>query len=175
VVDVAADGCVLDAGTDAAAALSAPNATLKVCTSTVRGTTVVRTLYATDSVFTGVVDATRRQEGCVRYSFIPEGSDTPRRFRCQPDLAQSQDGASRIRREPSAAALSLGFVATAVGDPAYFQLSSGTAEEILCGAEDGSEMGVWSHLRQPQRAANLRSSLRTYLRFGLEAGRFNAT
>jgi hypothetical protein len=43
------------------------------------------------------------------------------------------------------------------------------------GAEDGSEMGVFSLLQQPQREANLRIALDEYLRFGLEAGIFFVT
>jgi hypothetical protein len=31
-------------------------------------------------------------------------------------------------------------------------------------------MGVYAHLRQPQRAANLRVRLEEYLPFGLDAG-----
>ena len=44
------------------------------------------------------------------------------------------------------------------------------AIELATGAEDGSEMGAYSHLRQPQRLANFHSQLPDYLRFGLEAG-----
>ena len=67
------------------------------------------------------------------------------------------------------------FVDHTVGSPAYFQLANGTVEEIWTGGEGGAEMGVWHHLRQPQRAANLATSLATYLRFGLEAGTFHRT
>ena len=42
--------------------------------------------------------------------------------------------------------------------------------EIRQGADDGAEMGAWRFLRQPQREANLRTSLDEYLRLGLEAG-----
>jgi hypothetical protein len=36
-------------------------------------------------------------------------------------------------------------------------------------------MGAFSHLKQPQREANLRASLEDNLRFGLEAGLFYIT
>jgi hypothetical protein len=36
-------------------------------------------------------------------------------------------------------------------------------------------MGVFNHLQQPQREANLRAALEEYLRFGLEAGLFYVT
>jgi hypothetical protein len=58
------------------------------------------------------------------------------------------------------------------GDPELAQLTRRTAEEIRRGADDGSEMGAFSFLQQPQREANLRSVLDEYLRFGLEAGLF---
>jgi hypothetical protein len=67
------------------------------------------------------------------------------------------------------------FTSRDYGDPAYGQLSQQCAEEIRTGAEDGSEMGVFSHLKQPQREANLRVALEEYLRFGLEAGIFFVT
>ena len=38
------------------------------------------------------------------------------------------------------------------------------------GAEDGSELGAFSHLKQPQRESNLRIRLDEYLPFGLEPG-----
>ena len=43
------------------------------------------------------------------------------------------------------------------------------------GAEDESEMGAFSSLRQPQREDALRIRLEEYLRVGLEAGIFYAT
>jgi hypothetical protein len=36
-------------------------------------------------------------------------------------------------------------------------------------------MGVFSHLKQPQREANLRVALEEYLPFGLQAGMFYVT
>ena len=54
-------------------------------------------------------------------------------------------------------------------------LARNCAPEIRTGAADGAEMGVWSHLKQPQREANLRLALDEYLRFGLEAGIYYET
>jgi photosystem II stability/assembly factor-like uncharacterized protein len=53
--------------------------------------------------------------------------------------------------------------------PGYAQLCDTCSTEIYTGAEDGSEMGVFSYLKHPQRAANLQASLKEYLRFGLQA------
>ena len=54
--------------------------------------------------------------------------------------------------------------------PAYLQLSLNGPTEIAQGAADGSEMGVYCHLKQPQREANLRLRLKEYLPFGLDYG-----
>lgn len=67
------------------------------------------------------------------------------------------------------------FTSTRHGQSAYAQLSLTCPEEIRAGAEYGSEMGVFSSLKQPQREANLRAALDEYLRFGLEAGIFYVT
>jgi len=122
-----------------------------------------------------------RQQGCVRFSYIPIESSSPRRFRCQPDLALA------AKREALGRDLSLeekrgvkirlrpAFTSFHYGDPGYGQLSFASAEEVRTGAEDGSEMGVFGILEQPQREANLRAALEEYMRFGLEAGIFYVT
>ena len=109
------------------------------------------------------VHADRRQEGCVRFSFIPLGSRTPRRYRCQPTSA-----ADALRVQPQ-------FTAEQYGSPAYCQLSNRGAVEIRSGADDESEMGAYHDLYAPQRETNLGIRLDEYLRFGLEAGVFHAS
>ena len=130
---------------------------------------------ASETIFTGAIRVRRRQEGCVRFSYYdPDGSVTPRRYRCQPDLALKgvsatpQADSIRARLTPS-------FTSLRYGEAAYAQLSRQCASEITTGAEDGSEMGVFSSVKQAQRLANLRASLDEYLRFGLEAGIFFAS
>jgi hypothetical protein len=125
----------------------------------------------------------------VRFSYVPSGSQTPRRFRCQPELAltsaveQAQEEAGGALDPVAEEAISLQiesrlaptFTSTRYSDPAYGQLSQTCPAEIQTGAEDGSEMGAFSFLKQPQRTANLQSNLEEYLRFGLEAGIFHVT
>jgi len=137
---------------------------------------------ASEVIFVHPVTADRRQEGCVRFSYVPDGSQTPRRYRCQPDLA-----VETRRKELDPVALSAAeydqivlrvrpqFTALRYGAPPFAQLSSPCADEIKTGAEDGSEMGAFAMLQQPQRLANLRIALEEYLRFGLEAGIFFVT
>jgi hypothetical protein len=155
-------------------AIAAPASACDISTSTVYGHATMRSLEASECIFTDALRVERRQTGCVRFSYLPDGSQTPRRYRCQPDLALKgltrPAGRARIH-----ARLRPAFTSTQYGHPAYAQLSHACAEELRTGAEDGSEMGVFSHLKQPQREANLRTSLEEYLRFGLEAGFFFVT
>jgi len=105
--------------------------------------------------------AERKQEGCVRFSWVPPGSLTPRRFRCLPD-DQHPDALPH-------------FTSLRYGEPGYAQLRGATAKVIREGAHDEGEIGVMHPLYQPQRETNLRIRLEEYLRFGLHAGLFYAT
>lgn len=106
------------------------------------------------------VRAARLQQGCVRFSYVPPGSQVPRQFHCQP--AELKE-AARLRPV---------FTSLRYGDAGYCQLSPRCAVEIKQGADDQAEMGAFHDLYQPQREANLRARLDEYLRFGLEAGIF---
>jgi hypothetical protein len=109
----------------------------------------------------------------------------PRRFRGQPDLALARharelgkstpDKLTPTEQEMVLASLSPTFTSVRYGHPGYAQLSRTCAEEIRTGSEDGAEMGVFQHLQQQQRQANLRAGLAEYLRFGLAAGIFFVT
>lgn len=103
----------------------------------------------------------RRQQGCVRFCWLPAGAVTPRRHRCVSD-----EGNLALR--PT-------FVSRRYGDAAYVQLSASTPLAIRAGADDDGEIGALHPLAQPQREANLRIRLDEYLRFGLAAGLFYAT
>lgn len=158
----------------AAAAVAAPGALAHIQESTILGRVDVQRIEAGNSLFTGSLTVERRQEGCVRFCHVPDASTTPRRFRCQPDLALTDvadpDLAARIRAE-----LAPAFTSVTYGDPAFVQLALTCARELRTGAEDGSEMGAFSSLKQPQREANLRAALDEYLRSGLDAGLFFVT
>ena len=156
-------------------AVAAAGATARIQSSTLFDTCAVHTLRADNSIFAGIVTAQRRQVGCVRFCFVPAnpGVRVPRRYRCQPDLALKDVPAPE---QPAIVArLVPGFTSIAYGDPAYGQLARSCPPEIATGAEDASEMGAFSSLKQPQRAANLRTVVDEYLRFGLEAGVFYVT
>jgi hypothetical protein len=98
------------------------------------------------------VRSERTQAGCVRFSRVPDGSRTPRRFHCTSEPAR--------------------FTSTLFGASGYCQLSRACPDAVRTGAEDESEIGVFHDLFLPQRESDLRTSLNEYLRFGMEAGVF---
>ena len=134
--------------------------TLATDACTVFGAVTADIVELSNSIFTGLVDSVRKQEGCVRFCFLPTRSSVPRRHRCQPGLA-SETSALEVRPE---------FTSVRYGEPGYAQLRSDCPLQVSTGADDQSEMGAFHHLMQPQRETNLRSSLDEYLRVGLEAG-----
>ena len=157
-----------------AVAIQAPGAVVDIQASTVRGQVNAQQFGSGNSIFTDLVNITRLQTGCVRFCYIPPDSQTPRRYRCQPDLALSE------AKTPGEQALALArivpmFTDENFPDPAYLQLARPCAIEIGTGADNGAEMGAWYFLCQPQRKTNLLSSLDEYLRLGLEAGIILAT
>lgn len=175
---VSADTCVIDAAHVAPlAAIRLPDTTLTLNRCTVLGTVAAGELAAGHTVFDGRVLIQHRQTGCVRFCWVPLDSkpasktalsQTPKRYRCQPDgvrhgMPAAVAAEEMLRVTPV-------FDSTSFGQAAYARLRSSTASEIRMGAENGAEMGVWNHLAQPQREANLRQMLDEYLRFGLEAG-----
>ncbi|OPY44881.1 MAG: hypothetical protein A4E47_01277 [Methanosaeta sp. PtaU1.Bin028] len=132
----------------------------------------------------------RRQNGCVRFSYLPEDSKVPRRYRCQPDLAaakteddllekfgalgSSKPSSDKIKAVVEAERSRVVPLLSSMryGKPNYCQLSPCCSEEIRRGADDESEMGAFHDLFWPQRETNLRVRLNEYLRFGLDAGIF---
>lgn len=155
------------------AAITAPGATANIQTSTIFGTTDSFILSASDSLFTGTVTSTRQQTGCVRFSFVPMGSQTGKRYHCQPDLALA--GVPVSAQSPIISRVSPQFTSIDLGQPGYAQLTLACPTEISTGGDNGSEMGVFNFLLQPQRATNLQTALDEYLRFGLEAGAIRET
>ncbi len=152
---------------------TAPGGPLTVSRCTVIGPVSTGQLdLAENSLFLHPVTAERRQEGCVRFSHVPLGSRTPRRHRCQPAVPE---GASPEEAQRIAVLLAPRFTSRRYGHPGYCQLTTDTPREIRRGAEDESEMGVFSSLRQPQREDALRLRFEEYLRVGLEAGIFFVT
>ncbi|MER7049216.1 hypothetical protein [Streptomyces jumonjinensis] len=172
---------VLDATGHGRAALSAPDcrhahAVLHAHRTTVIGEVHVHAVrIAENSVFTGVLRTVRRGVGCLRFCWVCPGSRTPRRFRCLPDPA---DGAHAPVVRPL-------FTSERYGTPGYGQLADGCAGSpggcgpaggcVGRGAEDGSELGAFHDLYQPQRLDSLRARLAEYTPADTDAGIFCVT
>ncbi len=175
-VEIAMSDCIVDAGSAEAVAFSGvadgePGATLTANECTIVGKVRAREIeLASNCIFFARLGASppetwlapvisdRRQDGCMRFSYVPSGSITPRRYRCVPNEAH-----------PDALPH---FTSRRYGEAAYCQLRRVTDQSIRTGAENGGEMGVLNPLFQPQREINLRIRLEEYLRFGLRAGFF---
>lgn len=150
----------------AAGALTVENSTIigKVHTTQIEASnTIFFSQLAEDDTWNAPVIAERRQQGCVRFSYVPLESQVPRRYNCQPEIASQA-----LNVLPR-------FTSLRYGVPGYAQLTQRCAVEIRQGADDESEMGVFHDLYQSQRETNLRVRLGEYLRFGLEAGIFYVT
>jgi hypothetical protein len=101
--------------------------------------------------------AARKQQGCVRFSYLPAGSIVPREFHC---VEQAPGTPQPL------------FYSLRYGDPAYVKLAPATSDAILRGAEDGGEMGAFHFLLAPLRETDLRVRMREYIPVGLEFGIF---
>lgn len=146
---------------------------------TLQGCTVVGKVYAsllslvTDSIVWAALSAadetgtpplwsaplwaSRQQQGCVRFSYLPVGSIVPRQFQC---VEQGADAPEPL------------FYSLRYGDPGYGKLFASTDSTIRQGADDGGEMGSFHFVLAPMRETDLRVRLQEYLPVGLEFGIF---
>jgi hypothetical protein len=111
-------------------------------------------LTAGDTWTTGLI-SDRKQEGCVRFSFLPAKAKTPRRFEC---VEQAIAGPQPI------------FFALRYGRPGYMKLLKSTANVVRHGAEDGGELGAFHFVLAPLRESDLQVRMQEYLPVGLEFG-----
>lgn len=186
---------IVDATSLDRAALSRPggseiaHAALTIARTTVLGEIHVHAVrLAENCIFAGHVCVARRQIGCVRFCYVPPESRTPRRYECQPDLAEraalarleelvrlkkllnvSPMDKSRAR-DRARRRVRPHFNSVRYGSPVYCQLALNCPEEISRGADDESEMGAFHDLFQPQRAINLRARLDEFTPAGMETG-----
>jgi hypothetical protein len=147
--------------------------TLTILRSTVFGTATAREMdLVEDTIFTGKLVVERIQKGCPRFCFLPDGSETPRAFRCQPQMAVAALGTAPFPNDLAAtlALIQPRFLSQKFGEPDYARLSPSCPDEIATGGSGEGEMGAFQTLQIPIRLSNLRVSLTENLRFGLEVG-----
>ena len=163
-------------------AISVLNGQLTIDKSTIYGEVESQSLDGSNSIFMNELNIERRQIGCVRFSYLPITSKTPRRYRCQPELeinaqikALEELGPVTVPEKIAIKEQILNWLFPVFNSNtheyhAYGQLGQATPEQITTGGDNGSEMGIFNRLQQPQREANLKIVLKEYLRLGLEAG-----
>ena len=117
----------------------------------------------------------------MRFCYVPHGCRTPKRYHCQPELAeqslrQQYPALSPAQLEPKLTLererLKPQFTSARYGQPGYCQLALTCADELKRGADDESEMGAFHDLFQPQREANLGARLDEYTPAGMNVGIF---
>lgn len=153
---------VLDATGHDREALSAPDCRHAHAVLRLHRTTVIGEIHthavelAENSILTGRLNVARRGIGCLRHSYVPAGSRTPRRYRCVTDVRPL-------------------FAAERYGTPGYGLLADRCPEELRRGADDGAELGAFHDLYRPQREDGLRARLAEYTPAGTDAGIFFVT
>jgi hypothetical protein len=160
--------CIIDAGSQNLVAIARTNAgdpagvlRMEACTVIGRVQVRVMELVSNSILLADRISAASRQEGCVRFSWLPDGAIVPRPHRCLP---RDEDGLRGVRPH---------FVSLNYGQAGYGQLSLLTPAVIRSGADDESEPGAGHASGESRREAHLRVRLEEYLRFGLEAGLFH--
>jgi len=168
---------ILDAAGLERVALGAPDEAVAYVEASFSRCTVVGEVQAhsvavaQDTIFASALRVLRRQSGCVRFCYVADGSRTPRRFHCQPDLALAAVAATdagarwreRLRVVPQ-------FESQRYPSPDYLRVADACCAEIRSGASDRSAMGVYHDLYEPQREANLALRLAEYVPAGTDAG-----
>lgn len=173
-ISIAIYDSILDATSNDLEAVVGPGgayawAALTIVRCTVFGSILAHAIeLAENSIFGGVITVVRRQNGCVRFCYVPPDSRTPRRYHCQPDLVENSVKGAAVDQERRR--VTPRFSSTRFGDSAYCQLGRCCAEEITRGADDESEIGAFHDLFLPQRLANLRARLDRSTPAGMETG-----
>ena len=130
-------------------ALNAADAALDLKRSTFWGPVTCREVEASDCIFMREVTAERTQVGCVRFSYLAPGSNVPRPFRCQPQLAIGAE-TNPAAKEMIARRVRPLFESMNPAHPAYARLHAHGPEEIRRGGENRDRNGC---LLQPRGAA----------------------
>lgn len=168
---------ILDATSAARVALGAPDEAVAYVDASFSRCTVIGEVQAhsialaQDAIFASPLRVLRRQQGCVRFCYVPNGSRTPRRFHCQPDLALAgADAGDVTARARETRRVVPQFRSTRYGSPNYVRLADSCCAEIRAGASDSSAMGVYHDLYEPQREANIALRLEEFVPAGADAG-----
>jgi hypothetical protein len=117
---------------------------------TIFGAAHVHKLDASEVLAAGLALVDDTQDGCFRFGAAPPGSVLPHPYR-RVELAD----ANHL------------FTSRLFGQPGYGQLSETAGEELLRGAENGSEIGAFSALVNPIKLDSLWVKVGEFMPFGL--------
>jgi hypothetical protein len=145
------DSIVMTIDPDVPQAINVPLGNVHIERSTILGSITANRLYASDSLITGAGTITDRQNGCFRFSAGVQGM-WPRPYESH-FFAQFDPVWMESRR---------------FGDPNFTRLTELMPLEIRTGAENHCEMGVWNHLLDDIKRADLRAKLAEYMPFDLD-------
>jgi hypothetical protein len=179
-IQIDAHDSIIDATSTSLPAISGPDggyayALVRLRRCTVIGTVGVHVLaLGENTIFLGLLQTARRQQGCARFCWIEPGSRTPTRYECQPDLV-SQAVSTAADQKAETARVRPRFNSLSYGSPVYCQLAQDCAPEITSGADDESELGAFHDLFQPQRLANLNDRLQDFAPADMSAAVFIVT
>ena len=142
---------ILQSRDDTAAALKLPDTELHLQRVTIIGDLQAQCLWASETLLVGSGTIENTQCGCLRFSAAKNDSGRlPRQYRCtwidKPNLL---------------------FTSTRFGDPGYMQLSAVAPADIVRGAENGAEIGVYNSLINSIKLDSLRAKVEEYMPFGL--------
>lgn len=146
-----------------------PCCPLQVERSTIIGRIhAIETKLISESILVDDIKVIRLQNGCVRYSYLPSSSQTPQRYRCISEATLEDDASGGIivpDRDSSGIPIKikLQFISRFYGEPHYLELSRNTSTKIRLGAENGTEMGAFNKVYNPQREAELKHIIEEYL------------
>lgn len=138
-----------DGGIDA---ISLKSGLTELLRTTVLGRTIAHRLSADHVILHDHAEVTDRQQGCVRYSAVTEGSLLPRQHR----------SVSAPPRAPW-------FVSRRFGDPGYAALHDGVDASVSAGGEGGAEMGVYAREQFGIKEQSIRTKLGEHMPVGLTA------
>ena len=149
--------------------LNSPGASLHIEDSTIIGRVWAQAIrLASNSIFwaklakrdpwQAPVLAQRTQVGCIRFSWLPANSITPRKYECLP-----ADSASQPALEPK-------FISLHFGNPGYGLLSGDVPIAIWKGADNGSQMGAFSQIQETEAITNIQIRYAENLPANLESG-----
>lgn len=122
----------------------------------------------TNSICTERLCATNQQQGCLAYSYLPVDSRTPARHHCLP--AEPVNAPVNQHKRPQRKAQRTAtnpivphFCSVVYSHPDYARLADDCPAEMLAGADDQGELGVYHDEYLPRRAALLRARLAEFV------------